>query len=341
MKDTRRYWGLLTPLPSPILAQIVKEAEAIGMEGLWSPQLYGQPFLPLTAAAMVSDRLKLGTGVALAFTRSPLETALAAIDLDIISGGRAVLGIGTSIRWFNEAWHGVTYGNPLKHLREVTRIVREIIAGAAGGRLGKIEGEYHKLDLSGFKTLGPPARDRIPIYLPAVFENGVRLAGEIADGLAGHPIWSARWVANEVKQTLEASLTKVGRKRGDFDLNVWAWVAIDKDRKRAIEDARATVAFYAGFGQYEKFFAAHGFGTQARAVSDAARRGDGAAMNRAVPDEMVTTFAIAGAPEDARERVEDLWRTADSLTLAAPFYSLDMGKIAAYQKAIADTFYQG
>ena len=58
-------------------------------------------------------------------------------------------------------------------------------------------------------------------------------------------------------------------------------------------------------------------------------------------EEMVTTFAIAGTPEEARERVEDLWRTADSLTLAAPFYSLDMGKIAAYQKAVADTFYQG
>jgi probable F420-dependent oxidoreductase len=339
MKNNRRYWGLLPTLPGAVLAQVVKEAEAIGMEGLWVPQLYGPPFITLAAAAMASQRLKLGTGVALAFTRSPLETALSAIDLDIISGGRAVLGLGTSLRWWNEDWHGVTYGNPLKHLREVVGIVREIIAGAHSGKIGRFEGEYHKLDLSQFKTLGPPVRDKIPIYLPALFENAVRMAGEVADGLPGHPIWSARWVANEVKQTLEASLKKAGRQRGDFDLNVWAWVANDKDRKRAIEDARATVALYVGFTQYEKYFAAHGFGAQARAVSDATRRGDTAAMMKAVPDEMVTTFAIAGTPDEVREQVEKLWQTADSLTLAPPFYSLDLGKVAGYQKAIAETFY--
>jgi alkanesulfonate monooxygenase SsuD/methylene tetrahydromethanopterin reductase-like flavin-dependent oxidoreductase (luciferase family) len=108
MKNNRRYWGLLPTLPGAVLAQVVKEAEAIGMEGLWVPQLYGPPFITLAAAAMASQRLKLGTGVALAFTRSPLETALSAIDLDIISGGRAVLGIGTSLRWLNEACHGAS-----------------------------------------------------------------------------------------------------------------------------------------------------------------------------------------------------------------------------------------
>ena len=182
--------------------------------------------------------LKLGSGVALAFTRSPLETALTAIDIDTISGGRMVLGLGTSLRWWNESWHGVTYGKPISHLREVIRIVREIIVGAHSGKLGKIEGEYYKLDLTGFRTLAPPVRDQIPIYVPAVFEGGVRLAGEIADGLAGHPIWSAQWIDNQLRRTLEESLHKAGRKRSDFDLNIWAFVAIDDDRKRAIDDAR-------------------------------------------------------------------------------------------------------
>ena len=339
MKDKRRYWGVVTPMPAAILGQLVKDAEAIGMEGLWVPQLYGSPFPTLAAAAMVSDRMKLGSGVALAFTRSPLETALSAIDLDIISGGRAVLGIGTSLRWWNEAIHGVTYGKPLKHLREVVRIVRELIAGAHTGKLGRIEGEYHKLDLTNFKTLGPPVRERIPIYLPAVFESAVKLAAEIADGLPGHPIWSARWIGNEVKQTLEASLKKAGRHRNDFDLNIWASVVINKDRRRAIDDARATVAFYAAFNQYEKYYAAHGFGAQVRAIYEASQRGDTAAAIKAVPDEMVNTFAIAGTPDEARERVEELWQTADSMTLMPPLYSLDLGTIAAYQNAIAETFY--
>jgi probable F420-dependent oxidoreductase len=327
------------PMPAAVLGQLVKDAEAIGMEGLWVPQLYGSPFPTLTAAAMASDRLKLGSGVALAFTRSPLETALSAIDLDIISGGRAVLGIGTSLRWWNEAVHGVTYGKPLTHLREVVRIVRELIAGAHTGKLGRIEGEYHKLDLTNFRTLGPPVRESIPIYLPAVFESAVRLAAEIADGLPGHPIWSARWIGNEVKQALEASLKKAGRERGEFDLNIWASVVINKDRRRALDDARATVAFYAAFNQYEKYYAAHGFGAQARAICEASRRGDNTAAIRAVPDEMVKTFAIAGTPDEARDRVEELWQTADSMTLMPPLYSLDLGTIAAYQNAIAETFY--
>jgi probable F420-dependent oxidoreductase len=340
MKDNRRYWETLTPLPAESLAHVVKEAEAHGMEGLWAVQLFGPPFIPLAAAAMASRQLKLGTGVALAFTRSPLETALSAIDLDIISGGRAVLGIGTSLRWWNESWHGVVYGNPLKHLREVVQIVRDIIAQAHSGKLGRIEGEYHKLDLARFKTLGPPVRNRIPIYLPAVFESAVRMTAEIADGLVGHPIWSARWIANEVKQTLDATLAKAGRKRTDFDLNVWASVAIDKDRKRAIEDSRPTVAFYSAFTQYEKYYAAHGFGAQARAIAEASRRGDIAAAVKAVPDEMVDTFVIAGTPDEARERVAELWQNADSMTLMPPLYSLGVDKIVGYQKAIADTFYR-
>src|SRR5713226_8016118 len=147
MKGNRRYWALISPFPAALLEQIVKQSEEMGLEGLWAPQLYGPPFLPLTAAAMASRKLKLGTGVALAFTRSPLETALSAIDLDIISAGRAVLGLGTSVRWWNEGWHGVTYGKPIEHLREIVRIVREIIAGAHTGHLGRIDGKYHSLDL--------------------------------------------------------------------------------------------------------------------------------------------------------------------------------------------------
>ncbi len=339
MKDHRRYWALLSPLPAPAISQIMQDAEATGLEGIWSPQLYGPPFLPLAAASMASKRLKLGTGVALAFTRSPLETALSAIDLDTISSGRAVLGLGTSLRWWNEDWHGVTYGKPLAHLREVVRMVREIIAGAHSGKLDRIEGEYHKLNLASFKTISKPVRDRIPIYLPAVFESAVRLAGEIGDGLVGHPIWSARWIANEVRINLDTALAKARRKRADFDLNIWAWVAIDPDRRKAIDDARGTVAFYSSFAQYDKFFAAHGFAKEARAASEAAGRNDSSAMIRAIPDEMVTTFAIAGTSDEVRQRVEDLWRTADSLTLAAPFYFLPAMRVAAYQQAIAETFY--
>lgn len=339
MSTSRKYWAICTPVDAASMTQFANACEAAGLEGIWGIQLYGPPFIPLAAAAMVSKRLKLGTGVALAFTRSPLETALSAIDIDTISGGRMVLGLGTSLRWWNESWHGVKYGKPIAHLRELIGVVRQIIAGAHTGKLGKIEGEHYQLDLTGFSTLAPPVRDRIPIYLPAVFQSSVKLAGEIAEGLAGHPIWSAKWIQNEVSNSLQESLQKAGRKRSDFDLNIWAWAAIDEDRKKAIDASRGTVAFYASMDQYEKYFASHGFGAQARAAHEAATRGDTTAMVKAIPDEMVTTFAIAGTRDDVRERVEALWEIADSMTLAAPAVFVDPREAAIYRAAIGETFY--
>jgi probable F420-dependent oxidoreductase len=338
MSNPRNYWQVVMAAPADALARSVREAEDAGLEGIWAPQLHSPPFVTLAAAAMVTKRIQLGTGIALAFTRSPVETALNAFDLDLISGGRTVLGLGTSIRAFNEDVHGVVYGKPVAHLREVVQIVRAITTEGHTGKLGKFEGKYHKVDLSTLRT-GKPARDRIPIWLPPLFEPTVRLAGEIADGLTGHPVWSVQWIRNEVSRTLNEALAKAGRKRSDFKVNLWIYTAINKDRQRAIDDARGTVAFYSQIAQYEKYFEAHDFGDNARAVREAAARKDFAGMRKAVPDEMVNTFALAGTPDEARERIEQYWKVADSITLTPPSAMIDGATHRAYQQAIADTFY--
>jgi len=98
MPTKRRYWSVLPPMPAPALAEVARQSEALGLEGVWAIQLHGSPFLPLAGAAMVTSRLKLGAAVALAFTRSPLETACTALDLDLLSGGRLVLGLGPTHR---------------------------------------------------------------------------------------------------------------------------------------------------------------------------------------------------------------------------------------------------
>ena len=104
MAMKRRYWGVIPPMPSGALGEAIKQCEAIGLEGIWAIQLWGPPFVTLGAAAMASTRLKLGTGVALAFTRSPLETACAALDVDTISGGRMVLGLGPDTQDERSSW---------------------------------------------------------------------------------------------------------------------------------------------------------------------------------------------------------------------------------------------
>ena len=185
----------------------------------------------------------------------------------------------------------------------------------------EIDGAYHRLDLRGFNLGRKPVRSSIPIHVPALFENTVALAGEIADGLLGHPVWSLKWIAEQAAR-LDRTLAAKARKRSDFHVNLWNYVAIANDRKQAIDDMRGTVAFYSSIAQYRKYYAAQGFGAQAVAVTEAAARKDTAAMLKVVPDEMVTTFAIAGTPDDARERVAKMWEyVIDDAIAAAVFRS--------------------
>lgn len=335
----QHYWEIIQAMPAAEMTDLMRRFEDLGIYGVWAPQLHWPPFATLAAAAMASTHLKIGTGIALAFSRSPMETALSALDLDRISGGRTVLGLGTSVRIFNEKIHGVVYGKPVEHLREVVETVRAIIERGNQGNLGRFDGMHHKLDLTGFKTGRKPVRPMIPIYVPALFQTTVVLAAQIADGLLGHPVWSLEWIAKQAK-TLQAELAAAKRSREKFHVNLWNYVAVATDRKRAIDDMRGTVAFYSSIGQYAKYFAAHGFGAQAHAVSEAAGQNDLPAMLRAVPDEMVTTFAIAGTPDEARERVAQLWQYADSMTLSAPQNFLPAQRIAQYREAILTTFYK-
>ena len=336
----QHYWEVIQAMPAAELNDRVRRLEDLGIYGVWAPQLHWPPFATLAAAAMVSTGLKLGTGVALAFSRSPMETALSALDLDRISGGRAILGLGTSVRMFNERVHGVVYGKPVEHLREVVETVRAIIENGHQGKLGRRDGTYHKVDLTGFNTFRKPVRPAIPIYIPALFQKSVVLSAQIADGLLGHPVWSLRWIADQAK-LVQTELASVGRSREKFHLNLWNYAAVASDRKQAIDDMRGTVAFYSSIAQYRKYFAAHGFDAEARAVAEAAARNDPASMLKAVPDEMVTAFAIAGTPDEVRERVAQMWQYADSMTLSAPQNFLPGKRIVEYRDAIEATFYRG
>lgn len=336
------YWDLVQALPATALQQHVRRLEDLGIQGVWAFQLHSPPFATLGAAAMATTRLKIGSGIALAFTRSPVETALMALDLDRISGGRMVLGLGTSVRTAVEKVHNATYGKPLAHLREVTEAVRAIIERGHTRELKQITGEYYNADLGAFNftTGATPIRPSIPIWLSALFDRSAALAAQVANGLIGHPVWSLAAVdrSNDITARI---LAQRGRERSQFHVNLWSYVAISNDRMTAISDMRPTIAFYASIKQYEKFFAADGFGAEARRASEAAAHHDTAAMLKAIPDEMVTTFSIAGTPDEARERVSRLWQYADSLTLTPPFAIQHAGsKVGpAYRDAIEKTFY--
>lgn len=339
MPNTPKYWGVVSPLPAPFLTAQAKQLEAMGLEGVFAPQVYGPPFIPLATAAGVTERMRLATGIALAFVRSPFETAAAAMDLDRISNGRFTLGLGTSVRSWSEGFFGMEYGKPLAHMREVVEIVRLIIAKAHTGELKRYDGTYHHLDFSEFNPLGAPLRTEIPVWIAGLRTPILRLAGEIADGVIGHPIWSIDWATTKVMDDIKRGLEKGGRKREDIEFNMWLFVAPNTDRRQAIEDARATVAFYAGVGQYEEYFAAHGFRKEAQALQAGVRSGDYKSVRELVTDEMAQTFVVCGTPDEVRARVSAIWEHADSATLVPPSYGLDPGALLGYAARIAQTFY--
>ncbi len=337
--NTPKYWATIVPLPAPILTAQAQQLEALGLEGLFAPQVYGPPFVPLATAAGVTSRLRLATGIALAFTRSPFETAVAAMDLDRISGGRFTLGLGTSVQAWSEGFFGMEYGKPLAHLREVVEIVRMVIANSHTGELTGYDGAYHKLDFSGFNPLGGPVRTDLPIWIAGLRTPLIRLAAEIADGVIGHPIWSIDWATTKVQDDLKAGLAKGGKRRSDIEFNMWLFVAPNDDRKQAIEDARATVAFYGGIEQYEDYFAAHGFRKEARMLQEGVQRGDYLSVKHLVTDEMAQTFVVCGTPDEVRKRIEPIWESADSACLNPPSYGLDTGAMLRYGAKIAELFY--
>ena len=338
-QNPRPYWGFLVPLPAPAVAAIAGQMERQGLEGIFAPQVYGPPWIPLAAAAVATERIRLASGVAIASVRSPFETAMAAIDLDRLSGGRFVLGLGASILAWTRGVFGVPDHKPIAHLRETVAAVRHIVAGAHKG-LRPFEGRYYRADFAELQPTAPPIRTEIPIWIAALRGPAVRLAAEVADGIMGHPMWSLDWAVERIQPDLRAGLERGNRTRQDVELNLWLWCAPHTDCAEAVEDSRATVAFYAGIKQYESFFEAHGFGDEARRLQTHVRERSVIEHARLVPDEMVKTFVLCGRPETVQRRVERAWTVADSLCLVPPAYGLPPEKLAYYSGQIAKLFYE-
>lgn len=330
----RRWWGTMPVLPAAQLTQTVQTMEAMGFEGVFVLQIYGPPFVPLAAASTVTKTLKLGTGIAIAGTRSPVETAYAAMDLDRISDGRFILGLGSSIPSCTEGMYGMPPAKPLGHLRETIDVIRYVIANAHKG-LNPYNGTYFKADFGEMMVTAPPLRERVPIWIAALQEKMTDLALEIGDGLMVHALWSANYTATVQKPIIEAGLAKHGRNRADFEINAWPWIAINPDKQAAIDDARATVAAYSGYKQYEPFFEKQGFGDQARACQLAlGDHGDVAAVKHNVSDEMVLAFCACGSVDDVLEQIEPYWSVVDSLAPMTPYRDLPMDKLMFYYKGL-------
>ncbi len=295
-----------------------------------------EPFLPLAAAATSTARVKLGTSIALAFVRSPWVTALSALDMDMLSGGRFILGLGTGLKRLNERWHGVAYGKPTPHIKECIQVIRLITENAHLGRQIRFSGQYYDVDIQGWQRPYPPQRERIPIFLAGVREGMIRTAAEVADGLLGHAIYSLPWIRQTVLPSVARGLAQAGREREQFHLCLSVCCAVGKDRAAARRAAAATIAFYATVKTYEPLFA--DFRSEYERIQSAVLRDDTEAMVDAVSDEMIEAFAVAGTPDEAKREMEAYAELADSICLTPPDQLIDPAETEAYRQALLATF---
>jgi probable F420-dependent oxidoreductase len=320
------------------LAVQAQEAEAARVECVWAPELFRSSLTQATWLAARTERIAVASGIAWAFTRSPFILAVSALDIDEMSGGRFRLGLGAGVKRLNETWHGVEYGRPAPHLREAIEAVRLIMSKAHQGEPIRYAGEYVNVDIKGWIRPHPPARESVPIYTAAVREGMARMAGDVADGLIGHPMCSLRWVDEVLVASFERGLARSGRRRDQFDFIPTMCCAIDDDEEAARDAARRTIAFYATVRTYMPLWELHGFGEQGAAVGDSFRAGDFAAMPGHVPDEMVDTYCAAGPLDKVRARVEAVAERADGVFLSPPTYFIPPDQILAYQRRIVDAF---
>jgi probable F420-dependent oxidoreductase len=314
-------------------------AEAAGVECVWAPELFRAADTQAAFLAAKTTKIDIGTGIAWAFTRSPFIHAISALDIDEMSGGRFRLGLGSGVKRLNETWHNADYGRPAPHLREAIEATRLIMGQAHAGEPIRYQGDYYDIDIKGWIRPHPPARPGTPPIYAAALQAGMsRMAGDVADGLIGHPIQSLRWIDEVVVPSFEIGLGRSGRERRDFDYLPTVCCAIDDDEGHALDLARRTISFYATVKTYAPLWEMHGFEDAADAAAAAFRRGDLAAVPAAIPDAMVETYCAAGPLDKVRARVAATAERADGLFLTPPTYFISPEELSEYQNRIIDAF---
>jgi probable F420-dependent oxidoreductase len=280
------------------IPQLTRQAEAIGFDGIWVSETAHDAFLPLVLVAEHSQRLTVGTSIAVAFPRSPAILAYIAWDLAKYSQGRTVVGLGTQVKSHNQRRLGVKWEQPVAKLREVILAMRAFWDCWQNGTKLNFRGEFFKLTLmTPFFDPGPHDWPDIPIYIAGVNQNMLQLAGELCQGIHIHPLHTARYVKEYALPHLETGLQKSGRQRAEMELSTTAFVVPTDDagKAKAYEaGARQQISFYASTPAYRIVMELHGWSEIAERLSYLAARGQWAEMPPLITDEMMAEFVVSG-----------------------------------------------
>jgi F420-dependent oxidoreductase-like protein len=311
--------------PPPGAAESIAEAERLGFDSMWTAEAYGSDALiPLTWWGAATERMKLGTAIVQISARTPAATAMAAMTLDHLSGGRMLLGLGVSGPQVVEGWYGQSFEKPLARMREYIGILRDIWA-----RQGPVtsDGPHYPLPLPDGTGLGKPLkssirplREDIPIYLAAEGPKNVALAGELCDG------WLALFYSPHhdsfYREALEEGFARPGarRTREDFEVAATVPLIVTDDVEAAADALRPMYALYfGGMGARGANFHANvairmGYEAEVENIQELYLSGKKDEAATAVPTKLLEQLTLIGPKEKIRHELE-AWRESIVTTL--------------------------
>lgn len=301
-----------------------RRAEERGFDGWFTGETTHDPLLTCVAAGQATDRIDVGTAIAVAFPRSPMHVAYAAHDLQALTGGRFVLGLGSQVQAHVEKRFSAPWSRPAERMREYVLALRAIWSAWETGERLRFRGEFYRHTLmTPFFTpdrhgFGPPR-----VWLAAVGPRMTEVAGEVTDGLLCHGFTTARYLREVTLPSLLVGAERAGRAREDLEVALSVFVVTGRDDAETAEVdrmVRSQIAFYGSTPAYRPVLDLHGWSELHDRLHAASLRGDWAAMTDLVGDEVVEAFAVVAPPDQVGARIRDRFAgTVDRVSLYSSF----------------------
>ena len=294
------------------IVECVKVADELGYESAWVAEGHGgDQFAILAACAVGTRRIKLGTSISSVFVRSATTIGMAAATVDQLSGGRFILGLGSSHKVQVEPEHGVPFVQPTQRLRETVDIVRGLVRDGTVGYAGRT------VTIERFDLWFKPLRPEIPVYVSALFPPMLQIGGEIADGVL--LTWPTTASGRRAAENVAIGARRAGRSPADVDVASLIPCFVARDQRQAFDGMRGATAFYAGFfPRYNRLLAEAGFADAVAKIKEAFDAGDRAEAERRVPDDLVAAISAAGTPEQCRAKVAAYRASGIALPIISP-----------------------
>ena len=294
------------------VVECVQLAEDLGYESAWVTEGHGgDQFSILTACALATKTILLGTSITSVFVRSAPTIAMASACVDHFSGGRFILGLGSSHKVQVEPEHGLIFSQPVQRLRESVEIIRLLL------RDGEVSFKGSVFNIESFDLWFEPVRKEIPVYMAAVFPKMLEICGEIADGAM--LTWSTLEHARSASKHVALGARRAGRNSGEVELATLLSCTISADRAKAQDLMRLPIASYtAHFPRYRKLMVEAGFAEEVKAVMQAWKEGDKDRALKLVPIDLIDKITLTGTPDECRQGIQNYRQAGITLPIVSP-----------------------